>query len=318
MTLRSMKVMALLGMLSMWLAGCASDVVQVGQLAPFAHRLGVFEMQAPKTWKQGQDALGTEALAAFSDPSGRAEIIGYAGLLDHRFTNDERAAAVQGLIKNLLNAPADLKFEAAAGQPDGSYTTSLTFTRNGVLRSGQALFRDGRLSLSGVIISGPQTQWPTLQAELQPVVDSFTVKPEYVEGTYFEPVDGSHFVLVAPTDWPRTAVEGGAQIRAPQGELRITVAQKPLTGTLSADALVTASVARARQLLGSLELSGSQLLPDGRAQLTLSAGSRQIIGYVDHKDEMLITLFFEIPADRAADYQPIIDFIYSTLVTGKP
>ncbi len=317
-TFRSSRLWWLAGVLLLLLAGCASDPIEFGELVRFRHRLGVFEMQVPKGWKQAQDAVGTEALAAFSDPSGRAEIIGYTGLLDHTLTADERSRIVQGLVKNLLNGPADLQFGAGTQQPDGAYQVTMTFTRNNVKRTGEAVFRDGDLSLSGVLVSGPQSDWTDLQAKYQPVIASFVAHRENVEGTYFEPINQTHFALVVPVDWAHTGIAGGEQIRAPGGDLTITAAQRPLAGTLDAAALTQAALTQARQLLGTLGLAGSEVLPDGRTKLTFTAGDHQVIGYAEHIDGMLITLLFEFPANRQADYQPIIDFMYSTLVTGKP
>jgi hypothetical protein len=98
----------------------------------------------------------------------------------------------------------------------------------------------------------------------------------------------------------------------------IIASQLPLTDTRAAPALPDQTAQRATQLLGSVELQTSQTLPNGQLKVILTQPQRQITGYAELKDGALITVFFEVPADQAAAYQPIIDFMYSTLITGKP
>ncbi|MFN8597370.1 MAG: hypothetical protein U0559_14460 [Anaerolineae bacterium] len=301
------------------LAGCNSpQPIDTGNPISFKHRSGVFEMQVPKSWKQAQDQVETESLAAFSDPSGRAEMIGYAGLLDHTLTDDEGLATVPGLVKNLLNAPQDLAITDQQHRSDGAFTLNLSFTRNNEKRSGQAIFRQGALALSGVIVSGPQSEWTTLLTALQPYIDSFTLKPDFVQGTYFTPIENVHFAVVIPADWGRQTFEGGTLAKSPANKFTIVASEIATTTTSDDAALAKEATSQARAHLGAVQLDNQEKLPDGRTKLSLSQGTQRVIGYYEVKDGMLISLFFSVPADRADAYQPIIDFMYSTWVTGKP
>ncbi len=307
------------GLMLIVLTGCTNtSPIDTTNLTAFRHRTGVFELQAPKSWKQTQDQVETEALAAFSDPTGQSEIIAYTGLLDHELTDEEGLQIVPGLVKNLLNSPSDLVVTAAQRRADGAFVITLTFTRKDVKRAGQAVLKDGGLALSGVIVSGPQDQWATLQTGLQPVFDSFKLNPDYVQGTFFTPIEKSHFALVIPADWERAALQDGTQIRSRNGLVTIVAAQKPVTGTLDAAAFSEAATKAAQAYVGQATVSASQTLPDGRLQQTLDTASKRTISYTELKDGMLITLLFEVPAAQAAAYQPLIDFLYSTFITGKP
>ena len=44
--------------------------------------------------------------------------------------------------------------------------------------------------------------------------------------------------------------------------------------------------------------------------------SRHTVGYIEQKNGYFIGLFFDVPSAQLAAYQPMIDFIASTLVTG--
>ena len=71
------------------LAACASsNPIDTSSPTNFRHRTGVFALQVPASWKQDQAEVETETLGRFSDPSGRAELIAYVGLLDHRLTDE--------------------------------------------------------------------------------------------------------------------------------------------------------------------------------------------------------------------------------------
>jgi hypothetical protein len=305
------------GLMLIVLTGCANTPIDTGNPVAFKHRTGVFEMQVPKSWKQTQDQVDTEALAAFSDPTGNAEIIGYTGLLDHTFTNDEGLTVVPQLIENLLNAPADLAVTDKQVRADGAFVVSLTFTRNTVKRTGQAIFRQGNLALYGTIASGPQADWSTLSAALQPYVDSFKVSAESVQGTYFEPLQDSHYALVVPVGWEHVPGSIGQQVRSPNGKLLIAASQLVVTDTASGPSLTDQVVRRAAQLLGSVDLQTSETLPNGQLKVILTQPQHRITGYAEIKDGALIAVFFDAPADQADAYQPIIDFMYSTFVTGK-
>lgn len=307
----------IIGLLLIVLAGCVNTPIDTGNPVVFKHRIGIFELQVPKSWKQAQDQVETEALAAFSDTTGNSEIIGYAGLLEHTLTKDEGVQAVPGLIKNLLNAPQDLTITDSQQRSDGAFTVSMSFTRNNVKRSGQAIFREGDLALSGVIVSGPTANWSALATALQPYIDSFKLYPDFVQGTYFTPIEDTHYALVIPIDATHQKTASGQQVKSRSGDLTITLAQQPLSAPLDAQALPDAALQRARQVIGSLTSVSNEPLPDGRLKLTLNQGNKRVIGYAEQKDAMLITVFFSVPAAQAEAYQPLIDFMYSTLVTGQ-
>jgi hypothetical protein len=277
----------------------------------------VFELQVPKSWKQVQDQVETESLAAFSDATGRSEIIAYAGLLDHQLTDDEGLKIVPDLVTNLLNGPQDLKITDKQRRSDGAFVVTMAFTRNNVKRLGQAILRDGGLALSGVIVSGPEADWTTLLTGLQPYIDAFKLNPDYVQGTFFTPLENTHFALVVPAGWVRQPIDGGNRVKSTGGQLTIDATQLPLSAPLTAETFNAAVTRRLQQQSGSATLTDSQTLPDGRIKLTYTRNAQQITGYAEQKDGMLITLFFAVPADQAAAYQPFIDFIYSTFITGK-
>jgi hypothetical protein len=311
------RLILALGLVISLLAGCANNPIDTGNPVAFKHRSGVFELQVPKSWKQIQDQVETESLAAFSDATGRSEIVAYAGLLDHALTDEEGLENVPNLVTNLLNGPPDLVVTDKQRRSDGAFVVSVAFTRNNIKRLGQAVLRDGGLALSGIIVSGPEAEWNTLLTGLQPYIDSFKLQPDFVQGTYFTPIENTHFALVVPAGWVRQPIDGGTRVKSNSGRLTISATQLPLSVPLTADTFNEAATRRLQQQSGSATLTGSQTLPDGRVKLTFERAAQQITGYAEQKDDMLITLFFEAPADRAAAYQPFIDFIYSTFITGK-
>ncbi len=314
----SQRWVLVVGLILIVLTGCTNTTpIDTGNPIAFKHRSGVFELQVPKSWKQVQDQVETESLAAFSDPTFRSEIVASAGLLDHTLTNEEGLDNVPNLVTNLLNGPPDLVITDKQRRSDGAFVVTVSFTRNNIKRLGQAVLRDGGLALSGVIVSGPESEWTTLLAGLQPYIDSFKLQPEFVQGTYFTPIENTHFALVIPAGWVRQPIDGGTRVKSNSGRLTISATQLPLSAPLTADTFNEAVTRRLQQQSGSATLTGSQPLPDGRVKLTFERAAQQVTGYAEQKDDMLITLFFEVPAERAAAYQPFIDFIYSTFITGK-
>lgn len=285
----------------------------------FKHRTGMFTLQAPKSWLPTQDALPTEAIAAFSDATHRAELIGYAGLLDHQLADEEGWLATNALVGGLLNQPTDLKITDRQRQPDGSFFVVFTFTRANTPRSGQAIFRDADLAFAGVVINGASTEWPSLQKTLQPYVDSFKLNKDFVQGTYFIPLDMQTFSVVVPADWTQQKTPRGdaVEVRSPSGRFSIIGVQKPITTTLDEAGLANQALIILKQA-SKIEatLSATSKLPDGRLKLELDRTDRHTQGYVEQKDGYVIGLFFDVPTAQLGAYQPMIDFIASTLVTG--
>ena len=316
--LHYLTTIVILAIVLMALAACANaSPIDTGNPTTFKHRTGAFSLQAPQSWKRAQDAVETESVAAFSDPTQRAELLAYAGLLDHRLTDGEGNQAVAGLAKNLLNAPSDLKVTDQQRRTDGAFMAALSFTRAGEKRSGVAIFRDEQLALAGVILDGPEAGWADFQKAMQPYLDSFQLNPDVVQGTYFTPLEGDLYALVVPAGWQRQPGRGFTLIHSSTGRLTIIAAEKTLTGTLDTAGLVTTGMELLQQSLGTGKVSGNETLPDGRIKVTIDRGSNRTIGYLDQKDGGIIGLFFDVPADRVQDYQPFIDFVYSTFITGK-
>jgi hypothetical protein len=285
----------------------------------FKHPSGVFTIQAPKSWLQTQDALPTETIAAFADTTHRAELIGYSGLLDHHLDDAEGIKATSALLGGLLNQPTDLKITDQQRQPDGSFLINFTFTRANAARSGRAIFRDADLALTGVIVSAVSTEWPNLQTALQPYVDSFKLNKDFVQGTYFVPLDMRTFSVVVPADWAQQKTSRGdeVEVKSPTGRFSIIGAQKQISGTLDDASLATQAVIVLKQAYKiDATLADSSKLADGRLKITLTRTDRQTVGYVEQKDGYLIGLFFDVPTTQLSAYQPMIEFIASTLVTG--
>ena len=292
--------------------------IDTGNPVSFKHQIGVFELKVPKSWKQTQDKVSTEAIAAFSDPTDRAEIKAYAGLLDHRLADDEGLQITSDLIGTLLNRPADLQITDKQHRADGAFVVNVTFTRNNEKRTGQGIFRDGDLALSGTIVDGPTQGWADLQKALQPYTDSFKVNPEVVQGTYFDALLGVAYAVVMPVGWPQQSTSQGTQVRSLNGKITLYTIEQPISTTLDAAGLTDQAVASLRKLYKlNAQVSDSGALPDGRTKITLDQPDHHIVGYLETKDSYFIGLFFDLPTAQAAAYQPFIDFIYSTFVTGK-
>jgi hypothetical protein len=301
------------------IAGCSgASPIDTGNMVVYQHNTHVFSLKVPKSWTQTQDAVPTEALAAFSDPTGHAEILAYAGLLDHTLTDQEALDNAEGLMTNLLNRPADLKTLNKQRRDDGAYVVDVSFTRADQKRKGQGVFRQSSLGLSGVIIDGPEQGWSDLQQALQPTLDSFQSDDTVIQGTFFSALNETGYALALPADWTRSRRTDGIEIRSLTGKIEIYTIERPYTETLDAPAMTEQAAAYLRQSFGLQgTVAGSEPQSDGRLKMTLNRSDRQTVGYVEQKDGYLLGLFFDVPADRAQDYQAFIDFVYSTYVTGK-
>ncbi len=301
------------------LAACSNPPpVDTSTLTNFTPHTGVFSLQVPQAWKPLQSDSPTEALAIFPDPGGQADLTAYVGLLDRRLTETEGQQIFTGLIQTLLKAPADLRITDQLRGTDGAYTATLSFTQNGEKRSGVAHFRADPLVLSGIIFSGPEANWANWLAAMQPVLDSFKVSPDNVKGTYFTPVEGEAYALAVPIDWEnRASGSNFRRILSRNGQMQIVVAQIAETTTLNANELTDRGVKLGQQILGPGTPASTEQLPDGRMKVSITQGPKNTIGYIDQKDGFIIGLFFQVPTERLADYQPIVDFIYSTYITGK-
>jgi hypothetical protein len=153
---------------------------------------------------------------------------------------------------------------------------------------------------------------------LQPFVKSFQLDPASVQGTYFAPVENMGYSFAGPADWSKLSNPTRSTLRSPSGQLVIIAMQRPLTGTLDSPALLDLATRLMAANGSSGKVTESETLPDGRLKVVFDRPQRRIIGYVDQKDKMFAGLFFDVPGDRAEAYQPFIDFVYSTFVTGKP
>ena len=285
----------------------------------FKQKSGLFSLQAPKSWTNTQDEVATESIAAFADTTHRAELIAYIGLLDHRLGDDEGLKVASDLVGNLLNQPGDLKITTKQRQPDGSFSVTFTFTRANSPRTGQAIFRDTDLALAGTLINGPIEGWTDLQKALQPYVDSFKIDKDFVQGTYFIPIDTIAYSVVVPADWPQQKSSSGneTQVKSQNGLFSIIGASRPMTATLDETGLANQALAVLKETYKLNDtLSTTSKLADGRLQLSLDRADRHTVGYVEQKDGYFIGLFFDVPTAQLAAYQPMIDFIYSTYVTS--
>jgi hypothetical protein len=299
-------------------AACARpQPIDTSALTTFTHHIGVFSLQVPQAWKQVQSEAPTEALALFSEPGGQAELSAYVGLLDRRLSETEGQQIVADLIKALLKSPSDLRLTDQQRQPDGTYVATLNFTRAGEKRSGTARFRAEPLALSGVILSGPEASWADFLTAMQPALDSFKVSLEYVQGTYFTPLNEELYALVIPVDWESRPGPDLKRVYSRNGQLQIAIAQIAEEKALTTEELAERGVKLGLRVLGQGTRTGTEQLPDGRMKVFIERGTDSVIGYIDQKDGFVIGLFFEVATDRLADYQPIIDFIYSTYITGR-
>ena len=317
-SLAKSKSWLLLGLALVLLVSCSNTPpIDTSNPVAFNHSTKVFALLVPGSWKQAQDQVETEALAAFSDPTGRAEIVAYAGLLDRRLSDEEGTTIVTGLIKTLLNSPADLQIGQVQRRADGAFVAPVNFTRNQQKRAGQAVFRDTDLALSGVIISGPTENWTDLQKALQLFADSFRVDRTTIEGSYFVPLDGKTYALAVPADWQRTSGTSNIRLKSRTGDMAIYTTERPISPTLTTPELVAQATLALRQSFAlNASASSSEQLPDGRTKITFDRSQHRVIGYVEQKGSNFTGLFFDVPADRADAYQPFIDFVYSTFVTG--
>lgn len=298
------------------LAACAtSKPIDTSAVKTFSQRNGIFSLQVPGTWKQYQNDLSTESMAAFSEPDGRAELVAYAALLDRQLNETEGSQIVTQLINVLLNAPADLQISDLQRQADGSYTAGLSFSRNDEKRSGLAVFRQEPLALSGIVLSGPEAGWADFQKAMQPALDSFKVDSDFIQGTYFEPLEGELYSMAIPAEWESRKGPDSTKIKSPSGQFQIVTVQRAEEQTLTASELAERGVKLAQLNLGKNTLVSSEQLPDGRVKVLLEQGADRVIGYLEQRSGAVLGLFFAMPADRLADYQPLIDFLYSTYVT---
>ncbi|HTP10009.1 MAG TPA: hypothetical protein VMP08_17250 [Anaerolineae bacterium] len=305
--------------MTVWIAACGpNNPIDTSNPIDFAPNTQIFSMKVPGSWTQVQNEVPTEYMAAFADPTHRAEMIAYVGLLDHRLTDEEGFKAVSGLIGNLLNHPADMTVTDQQRRADGAFDIKVAFTRNNEKRVGEAVIFDNNLALSGVVSEGPEAFWPDLSNALQPFVKSFQINPENVQGAYFAPVENVGFSFAGPADWSQQNNTAGSILHSPSGQLTIMAMQRPLTSTLDSQALqdLAAQLMTANGVPG--KVITSETLPDGRLKVVFDRPKHRVVGYVDQKDQVFAGLFFDVPNDRAADYQPFIDFVYSTFVTGKP
>lgn len=298
------------------LAACAtSKPIDTSALKTFNQRNGIFSLQVPEAWKQYQNDLSAESMAAFSEPDGRAELVVYAALLDRQLNETEGSQIVTQLINVLLNSPANLKITDIQRQADGSYTAGLSFSRENEKRSGTAIFRQQPLALSGIILSGPEAGWADFQKAMQPTLDSFKVDSDYIQGTYFEPLEGELYSMAVPAQWESRKGPDSTKIKSPNGQFQIVTVQRVEDQTLTASELAERGVKLAQLNLGKGTLVSSEQLPDGRVKVHIDQGADRIIGYLEQRSGSVLGLFFAVPVDRLADYQPLIDFMYSTYVT---
>lgn len=285
------------------------------------HPTGVFTIRVPRSWKLTQDTADTEALGIFTDPTGQVSLLTYVGLLERRLTDEEGFEIVNGLASTLLSQPADAQVtEQRRLQPDGAFEVMFTFTnQDGQKMKGRSIFHDTDLALSGVILTGPEPLWPDLQSALAPFVDSFAVDSSIVHSIYFWPVEDSYYVLVAPIDWAQRRETDHVEVQSRNRQMSIRVVQEELGVPVGAPALADQAAASLRKNFGvNAKVTSSESLPDGRLKVTLERGDRRHIGYVEQFGTRFVGLFFQVPVDRVADYQPFMDFIYSTYVTGPP
>ncbi len=138
-----------------------------------------------------------------------------------------------------------------------------------------------------------------------------------MQGTYFAALEGGSYALAVPADWPHQPGRDANRVHSPNGHVQIVATQKTEVNSLDDAALAEASRQLLQQNLGDGTLAGTERLPNGRLKVTLDRGATRTIGYLDQKDGAVIGLFFDVPANRVQDYQPFIDFVYSTYVTGK-
>lgn len=306
------------------IAGCSpapdpSKIIAFGDPAPFTHSIGVFTLNVPSGWRAVQDSAETEAYASFTDPNGWASLIAYTGLLDRRLSDEEGLNAVDSLARNLLGSPQGYQVVGRQRLPDGAFEVTVSFLSDSYRRRGRAVFYDKDLALAGTIVVGTEADWNTIQSKLTPFADSFRFDPAVVQGTYFEPLVGDYYGLAVPAGWPQQNSGEGTEISSRSRMMFIRLIEKDAGRTLSgAEELIDESIRALRTMGLNVQPISDQTLPGGRLKVTLGQGQRSVIGYVEQFDTTLVGLFFEMPADRVSDYQPFMDFIYYTYVTGPP
>ncbi|MGH2592204.1 MAG: hypothetical protein ACRDGG_01685 [Anaerolineae bacterium] len=285
----------------------------------FQHRSTVFTMQVPSNWTQLQDQVETEALGIFTDPTGQASIIAYVGLLDRRLDDEEGLKIAGDLASTLLSNPDDYQVIDRQHQPDGVFEVTFAFKRGELKHSGRATFHDTDLALSGVIVSGPEQGWADLQNALAPYVDSFEIDPIVLQASYFAPLEDTYYILVVPADWSNRRGADGIEVQSRNRRMSILLVQHDLGQSIEAAALADQAAASLRRSFRvTAKVVGSEPLDDGRLKVTLDQGDRRIVGYIEQFDTVFVGLFFQVPADRVEDYQPFIDFVYSTYISGLP
>ncbi len=314
------KCLLLLSIVMGLVAGCAGpNPISVGSPIAFQHRTTAFTMRVPDGWTQVQDEVATEALGIFTDPTGQALITAYMGLLDRRLADEEGLAIVGTLASTLLSNPDDFQVTDQRRRPDGAFEVTFAFTGGEQKHAGRAIFRDTHLALSGVIISGPQQHWNSLQNALAPYVDSFTIDPEVVRASYFDILEDTYYILVVPIDWPRRRGAFGTEVISRSGRMSIRLLQHDLGKSIAAADIADQTVMSLRTAFNLVvNVLAAEQLPDNRLEITLEQAGRRIIGYVETFDTHLVGLFFDVPADRVDDYQPFMDFVYSTYISGLP
>lgn len=300
------------------LGGCASPKpIDTGNPVDFQHRTTVFKMQVPGSWEQVQDQVETEALGIFTDPTGQASIVAYAGLLDRRLGDEEGLQAVGNLAATLLGKPAGYQVIDRQRRDDGAFEVTFAFTRGDRKFSGQAIFHDTNLALSGVIIYGPEQGWSDLQNALASYVGSFQIDPEVVRASYFDIVEDTYYLLVVPIDWTRRRGTDAIEVQSRNRRMSILLVQQDVGRSIDAAALANqAATSLRRSFRLAAKVTASEQLADGRLKVTLDQGERRIIGYVEQFDTHFVGLFFDVPADRTEDYRPFMDFVYSTYLSG--
>jgi hypothetical protein len=300
------------------LTACAStNPIDTANPTSFQHRTQVFSLQVPQAWKIVQDEIDRESVAAFIDPTQRAELQAYAGLLERRLTAEEGQRVMADLIMGLLGAPPDLQITTNQRQPDGSFTATFSYTRNKEQLAGLATFRDTDLTLGGVILSGPQAGWTDFAKAMQPYLDSFAINSEVVQGSLFEELLDPLYALAVPVGWARQSTPNANKVRSPNSQMQIVAATMPQGDALDTVELGEAGHRLLQRSLGRGTVSSTETLPDGRVKVLIDRGDKQTVGYIDQKDGAVIGLYFDVPAGRVQDYQPFIDFVYSTYITGK-
>lgn len=316
----SVKRLLLIGVAAAWAAGCARPIpVKVGAPVAFQHRTTVFTIDVPDDWTRLQDQVPTEALGIFTDPTGQATIVAYVGLLDHRFGNEEGLRVVARLTANLLRRPDDYQITGQEHRADGAFEVGFRYSRGEQNHAGLAVFRDTKLALSGVIISGPEAFWPRLRMALLPYAESFEFDPEVVRGAYFDILEDVYYILVVPIDWPRQRSRFGTEVRSRFGRMSIRLVQRDLGREIDRADLVDQTLATLHAGFNLVvKVLASEPQSDGRLKLTLRQADQQIIGYVETFDTHLVGIFFDVPDDRVEDYQSFMDFVYSMYISGLP